>query len=222
MKTPAERTAAAYARALERHLEELHGPPFVLSPRDWALADEWHHRGVPLAAVIECLTDASERRPRGRSSRRSPPRLANVQRQVNETWSVLQAGRLNPIPVALSSAYEDEVRGIWKRASERAGAESALGSLIDSVLTRLAAGEDPESLDRVLDLEILGVVSAESLAQVRNFVEAELAAFQGRWPENQFRDARDAGLRSRLRRQLGLPRLSGRPAQRAISLREKE
>ena len=41
-----------YFLALEEHFGRLRGKPLLLSPRDVALAREWHEAGLPLEAVL--------------------------------------------------------------------------------------------------------------------------------------------------------------------------
>ena len=42
----------AFVAAIERHFSARRGHEHVLSPRDFALAREWHSAGVPLATVL--------------------------------------------------------------------------------------------------------------------------------------------------------------------------
>jgi hypothetical protein len=201
-----ERDVITYVRALERQLERFHEPPFVLSPKDWALAEDWHGRGVPLELVVECLEAAAERRPRGRRPRR-PPLLAHVKAEVEEGWTVIRQGRLPAAGAGKPVQVPGDARALWERAAERAGAATALGRLLSELLARLREGADADAIDARLERELVQVVPEGLVEEVRRGAAAEILPFRGRWDPATFEAACERALRSRLRRRLGLPRL---------------
>lgn len=202
-----ERGVIAYVRALERHLERFHEPPFVLSPKDWTLAEEWHGRGVPLHLIVECLEAHGERRPRGGRLRR-PPKLTHVRAEVEEGWAVIQQGRLSAVPVPPPA----EARGLaaeqWERAAERIGRSTPLGTLLVELLALLRSGADAGGLDARLDRAIEQSVAADVRDDARRAVDAELLPFRDRWDRATYEETHARTLRARIRRRLGLPRLA--------------
>ena len=78
-------SARAYARTLERALADLHDGPVVFTHRDWDLASRWHELGIPVGVVLDALDAKRKRPPRG---------LGAVATAVEESWRVVQAGRV--------------------------------------------------------------------------------------------------------------------------------
>lgn len=198
----------AYARRLEGTLARLHGRPWILSPRDWALASTWCEREIPAALVVEALERAAER-----SRRRGgePPRsLAYVAGAVEEGWSIIREGRISgadpaPAPTPDRVSREPVLRA-WERARDRLPRGAELTRLLAELTTRLAAGDDPTILDTALDDALLQSAPAELVTRMRESVERELARFRSRMPRERYEATLRRGLRARLRQALGLPR----------------
>jgi hypothetical protein len=205
--TARARGPEVYARHLERALSRVRQTPVVLSPRDWELVVDWHAREIPLAVIQEALEEAAARaRKRGGSGPRS---LTYLARAVDEAWDLIRGGRVDPLdgepPGSPSIA---DVREAWIRARESAGEGSPLATLIRRLLRRLDDGEAPEEIDRELERSILDAASPELVERIGGEVAAELAPVRERIRAGHLESTSRRATVTRLRRSLGLPRLS--------------
>ena len=200
-------TSLGYARSVLRALAEIRGPEAsaVLSPRDWALLLDWERRGIPLATVLEVLSEGPAKR-RSRRAPGGPPRLAEIAVAVEEAWQVLRAGAAPregaPIP------DEPEPRRRWEDALSRLDPAAPAGRLLGDLLARLRAGEAPEGLDAALDDALDAVAPERERAGITAEVERELAPFRPLMTPDAFAATRALTVRERLRKALGLPRIS--------------
>lgn len=90
----ASRSARDYARTLERALADLHDGPVVFTHRDWDLANRWHARGIPVGVVLDAIEAKRKRPPRG---------LGAIATAVEESWEVVESGRIEPPSCAPST-----------------------------------------------------------------------------------------------------------------------
>ncbi len=197
--------ARAYARAVERALEECAGRPAVLSPRDWSLLSDWFDRGVRLEVVLEALEEAAGRRRRGRGSRRlSLGYLAAAVDERHRAWVDGRATRPeageSPLPP------RETVRAAWAAASARGGA--ALSWAIAASIGILERGGSPEEADDALDEALPEAVPPELGERARAESERALSPFRARMDAAAFRATLRRAVADRLRRALDLPRIA--------------
>ncbi len=194
--------ADAYVRSIERAWSEFTGRPVIFSPKDWVIVAAWHARGIPLEIVEQAIEAATERR-----TGRKPRGLAYLSAAVEEGWSVVREARRSeeePSP----GAPEDPVpvkAWVHRAATEPDG--SALAPLLERLLARLAAGEDPVQLDLELDAQVVGAVPRSLSNAVREEISAEVEPFRGRMGETQFKSTIERAMAQRMRIRLNLPRL---------------
>jgi hypothetical protein len=201
----------AYARSVERELSRLRAKPVLLSPRDWALVSEWHARGIPLAAVLEVMEEAASRsRWKKTPETRS---LAYFAPAVEEAWEVLRAGRLAPASVAMP-ARTDGV-AVWEEASRALPGTSPLALLLQRLLDGVRSGGDAVAADRELDACLLEAAPREIVERVEADTSRALAPFLARMDPEVLDRTRSIGVVDRLRRALGLPRISPAPPEDA-------
>jgi hypothetical protein len=193
-----------YARAIEQIWSELLDRPVILSRRDWDLLSNWFERCIPLQLIREAL------QPHGRTVKKPPRTLSHVSTAVEDAWAVVLQGRIAP--------HADEVYPSNDMASAlthwqtRLSAEpdgSALHGLLDELLGRLASGDSPRVLDRILDERLNKAVPARILEEIERAVAEELSEFRGKMPPAALGRTRAHAIMDRLRSELDLPRLSG-------------
>ncbi len=199
--------AAAYARAVERILAELSGRPVILSPRDWALVENWHDRGVPLQAVLETIEEVATRPHRKR--RRARIGLGLFARAVEESWEAIRDGRLRARAARTGALPRwSEARDAWVAARDRAGGVPALAGLLSELIGEIERGGEPGTIDRELDERLPGAVPADVLETAKMAAGRGLAPFRGRFAPDVFAATCRRAIADRLRRMLGLPRLA--------------
>lgn len=197
----------AYARRIERALQEARGSPVVLSPRDWALLSDWYDRGVPLAIVLESLDSLTSESSRAgdRLTRRG---LASVSRAVDAAWQTVLEGMRTGPTMAPDEPASSSALGAWRRVLDGAANEAGLKDLLETLIRRAEAGEDPGLLDEELDAALAGLCRTERVEQARRDARASLARYRDRMSAAVFAESLARALNDRLRRDLGLPRLS--------------
>ncbi len=196
------RHTSRFARALERELERIHGRPWVLSPRDFALVVEWHARGVPLGLVVESLREAAGQRPH-----RPPRSLASLARRVDEDWRAMREGRLpKGREVARDSREAAGAVERWRRAARREG-ESSLGQFLRALIGQLDEGGDPAAVEKRLERELLAHVDRTRRARMRRELQVSLAPYRRRMGAPMYRRTLRRALVTALRRELDLPSL---------------
>jgi hypothetical protein len=201
-------TSVAFARSVMRALAELRGPEATapLSPRDWALLFDWERRGVPLATILEALREGPPAR-RGRRTRlRGPLRLSDVAPSVEEAWEVLRSGEAAPAPSAPPAARNP--LDAWRDALGTVDRASPLAAVLSDLLGRAASGAEPRELDRELDERIEALASEGDRDAIASEVTGELAPFRELLAADVLAATRTLAIRDRLRRKLGLPRIS--------------
>lgn len=207
MSATAEETDQEYFLAIEAAFVRLRGTPFLLSPADWRLAQDWHRRGIPLAVVDEALAEVFARRA-ARGEGAKVQSLRYCRHAVEEAWAArreLGAGAASrgaePLPVAA------------RLASLAAALPSALSDAFGPRI--LGAGTEPAAAEEALaelDRELVGAaraeLSREEAAAVATEVEAALARLGERLPVEELAACRSRLLGQAVRRRAGLPLLS--------------
>lgn len=203
MNAGAKIAASTYARRIAAALEEAGAGSAVLSPKDWALIDDWHTRGVPLALVLETLRERQGRP--GTLARRG---LRTIAAAVEDSWETVHEGRAPGRTARESGAPTATARiASWRRARRRA-ANEPLGRVLGRLLDRAARGGDPAELDRLLDAELEAVCEVDLLAEARAAAGRALARYRGRMSEAALEASRRRFVLDRIRAELELPRLA--------------
>ncbi len=196
--------ADAYVRSIERAWGEFTGRPVILSPKDWALVEDWHARGIPLALVEQAIEAAVERRTGGK-----PRGLSYLSTAVEEGWSVVREARPRPGDPAPEAPESRNPREFWRDRAAEEPEGSELRVLLEDLLARAAAGEDPVELDLELDARVVEAVPELLSRAVREEILAEVEPFRGRMGQAQFDSTIERAEAQRVRFRLNLPRLAG-------------
>ncbi|MGH9465041.1 MAG: hypothetical protein ACRD0X_05305, partial [Thermoanaerobaculia bacterium] len=185
MSGTSEDAEHAYFQAIEAAFVRLRGSPFLLSPADWRLTQDWHRRGVPLEVVDRALAETFARRAE-RGETRKVQSLRYCRHAVEEAWearrelgaAVAAAGSTDPLavesrlrslaaalPPMVSAEFGPRVLGLDGEAPE---VEAAL-ALLDREL--LAAAE--RDLDPAQRVGLEGEVEAALAGLIRRLPTAE-------------------------------------------------
>jgi len=181
--------SAEYFLEIEAHFALRRGTPFVLSPKDWALMQEWAAEAIPLPVVIEAIDSVFDK---AIERNKKVNGLRYCRHAVKELWQ-----ERRELQVGASDSVPEE------------GAESILSALADALETtapsfaprvRELAREKsvPRIEEKLIDLEH---ELADSLATDEIRAEAARAA------EGNAR-AEEAHLRRLVRDKYALPRLT--------------
>ena len=195
------RTAASYARAIERRWSGLLERPVVLSPRDWALISDWYDRSIPLALVEEAIQSAA---PRVRRGAAKPRGLSYVAPAVEEGWAAVVQGRVVEPAAPEGGAAAEGGREAWERCLREHAAGEPLAVLLGELLSLLDAGEVPGEVDARLDRELVRAVPPALAEEVAAAVEQQIAPFRGRMSGEVLEATRRRACVKGLRRRLGL------------------
>jgi hypothetical protein len=191
-----------YVRAIEAAWSKLLGRAAVVSPREFETIDGWRRRGIPVAVVLEVITDLGKRR--GRSAPRS---LSGLARSVEESWAVVAAGR-TASQAASAPQPAIDAPAAWNRARRESAEASPLGTLLSRLLAAHGAGVDPAELDAELDRSLPDAVPPALLTAASADASKALSAFRGRMSEDELRKVTERAVADRLREALRLPRLA--------------
>jgi len=222
-----------YFRAIEETFVRRRGAAMLLSPRDWALMQEWKEARVPLRLVLQAIDnifDSFERRaPAGRRinslsyCRQEVVALHDLYRLLHST----EAGRPGPEEGAGEAAGRHLGR-LSRRVRASMGAASAAGrdglvaclARVGAELKRLRreikeGAADPRRLEdrlRELDSDLLasaeGSLSPEDLATLRQDAERALGPAGDRMTPAARERTRGTALAALVRHAAGLPRLT--------------
>ncbi len=232
---PGPADVGAYCRAIESHLCLRNGGHRirVIGPA-FDLARAWYRAGIPLK-VVERGIDHRVERAEQRGVRR-PLRLeyceADVQqafadwrRAVGPGATALQAGDESPASESKGPSLPRHLDRVATRTSSAivqlpAGPLRALGAAtlarVESLraLAPRARGESRQAaiatlaeLDEAWDAAVLAHADAALLDRGRAEATRDLAAFQGRMPEGEYRRAVDGLTAKAVREWLGVPRM---------------
>lgn len=213
MTSPRAPSLAVFARRVESALRRVRGETPVLSPRDWSCLVRWHAAGIPLALVVETIDDLAKNPARRRGPGLLGPRpLVFASRAVEEAWEGVRDGRAISTTVAsMMPPMSEAVRSWRQRAAE---SSSPLREILANLLSGLAAGESPAEIDRGLDEVLEGAADPELVGEARRNAERQTAPFRARMDGATLEATRRRSVLDRLRRDLGLPRLSLRDPRR--------
>jgi len=206
----------AYFSAVEAEFIRRRGTPFLLSPKDYALARRWHALGIPIEDVTAGIADAFDRRQeRGAAGRVNS--LSYCEGAVLEAWERRASGRVGKgsapaentdVPGRLA-AIDAELSAMPVRF---AGAAAAARRSVERLRS---SGKAPEEIERSLARaekkllrEVDALLSADELSTIAAEVEARLGSGAEAMDEEALRRTRDVLVRQRLRSGFGIPRLS--------------
>ncbi len=207
----------AYYRAVEDHFARLRGTPFLVSPRDFALLRSWWDEEVPLAAVLNGISEVMERRRERGEAPVSSLRYCRhaVAANARRLAAAVPGGEPAAPAEVDAGAVLRRLSAAVGEAARRWGAAPAVASELDR-LARAVATLPPDTPAAALDealarLEVgaLPAVAAALGAEAR----AELEARVGRDMAGLDLDEAATGRTRRalearhLREILGLPRL---------------
>lgn len=211
-----EPAAREYFSAIEAEFIARRGTPFLLSPKDYALARRWFALGIPAADVCAGIADAFDRRQeRGAAGRVNS--LAYCEGAVLEAWERRASARVGRPGTADGGADAGarlaELAGALDAADPRFAAPLAAAR---RSLDRLAeSGKTPEEIEQSLSRiekkmlrEIEESLPAEEREAIRSDVDRRLAGDAAGMEERALRRTRDVLARQRLRALHRLPRLS--------------
>ena len=204
-----------YFTEIEAEFIRRRGTPFLLSPKDYALARRWFALGIPAADVCVGIGDAFEgRAERGASGRVNS--LGYCEGAVLDAWERRASARVGrPAEAAAGEiatglgALRETLGGVDARFAEPAGAAQ-------TALARLAASGKPPAeierslarIDKKLLREVEEILSAEERERIQAEVDRRLGGDAADMDERALRRTRDVLARHRLRALFRLPRLS--------------
>ncbi len=207
MSATVEEGDHAYFQAIEATFVRLRGSPFLLSPADWRLAQDWHRRGVPLEIVDRALAETFARRAeRGLTAKVQS--LRYCRRAVEEAWEARRelgiaapGGRAEPLALAsrlrsLAAALPPGTREAFAPRLLHLGGEAP------------AIEEGLAALDRELLAAAAATLSDGDRSALEAEVEAGLSALARRLPAAELADCRRRLTAQAVRRRAGLPQLS--------------
>jgi len=207
--------ARAYFSTIEAEFIRRRGTPFLLSPKDYALARRWFALGIPLEDVTAGVADAFDRREAREASGRVNS-LSYCEGAVLEAWErrasgrVGKAGPAEPEDVAARlGAIESGLDALAPRFGPAAdGARRALARM-------KASGRAPEAIERSLARaeknllrEVDALLTAQERAAIAREVEDRLGANGASMESAALQRTREVLVRQRLRSAYSIPRLS--------------
>jgi hypothetical protein len=210
---PADR---AYFSTIEAEFIRRRGTPFLLSPKDYALARRWFALGIPLEDVTAGVADAFDRREAREASGRVNS-LSYCEGAVLEAWERRASGRVGKAgapaePEDVTARLEAIETGLDALAPRFApAAEGARRTL-----ARLrASGRAPEEIERSLARaeksllrDVDALLTEEERAAIVREVEARLGAGAASMEDAAVKRTREVLVRQRLRSAYAVPRLS--------------
>jgi hypothetical protein len=211
-----EQANDAYFSAIETEFIRRRGTPFLLSPKDYALARRWFTLGIPIADVCVGIGEAFDRREeRGAIGRVNS--LSYCEGAVLEAWERRASARVGKSEA--SSPIEDV--GARLAAMERALAivDTRFGEAVAPVVRSLgrlgASDKTAEETERALSRlekkllrEIEGTLTQGERDALSADVDGRLGRDAGGMEETALRRTRDVLTRQRLREVYRVPRLS--------------
>ncbi len=211
---------SGYFAAAEAAFIRRRGTPFLLSPKDFALLNEWRALGVPVEAIEQGIDDAfAHREERGASGRVNS--LAYCRDAVLLAWERRAeaaigrgTGRTADEPES-GAALSALAARLTELATARPDLEAVLASAARSVLRLAASGKGSAAAEDALarlDKRLAGALYDALPAAERERVDAEVAAQLSRARvrlDDETSEKTVRALRRRaVREALGVPRLS--------------
>lgn len=208
--------ARAYFSTIEAEFIRRRGTPFLLSPKDYALARRWFALGIPLEDVTAGIADAFDRREAREASGRVNS-LSYCEGAVLEAWERRASGRVG------KAAAPPETEDVTARLAAIETALDALAPRFASAaegarrtLARLrASGKSPEQVERSLGRaektllrEVDALLSDEERAAIVRDVDVRLGSGTDSMRDSALERTREVLVRQRLRSAFSVPRLS--------------
>lgn len=188
-----------YVRRLQEALASSTGRAVVLSQRDWHLAKTWFEAGIPVGLPLDALRRRAWSSPRG---------LSAIAREVEGTWGAVVAGRsVSAAETPGPSPPPDEPLNDLRAARDAAEPGSDLSALLDEALRRAEGGEDPASVDALLDEGLEERAPEVMLERARTEAADSLKSFRDRMNDEVYQRTLRGAVIQRVRRGLRLPRL---------------
>ncbi len=204
-----------YFTAIETEFIRRRGTPFLLSPKDYALARRWFDLGIPAADVCLGIAEAFDRREeRGAAAKVNS--LSYCEGAVLEAWERRASARVGRPAAEGESEVAPRLAELVKSlGAVDARFSEAVGAAIRAI-ERLSAGDkSPEQtenslsrIDRKLLREIEESLPAPEREAIRAEVDGRIARDAEGMDERALRRTRDVLARQRLRALHRLPRLS--------------
>jgi hypothetical protein len=209
-----------YYQAAEAAFIRRRGTPFLLSPRDFALLEEWRALGVPIEAIEQGIDEAFSRREE-RSATGRVNSLSYCRDAVLEAWerrlhtSVGRGSRIRAGEPDVPRALE----ALAGRLRQVAGSRPDLAEPLESALRSIErleesrkSGEETEASLARLDKRLAGALhdalSERERRRLDAQVEASLARARIRMDAEAAERTARALTRRTLREFLDLPRLT--------------
>jgi len=205
-----------YFSTIEAEFIRRRGTPFLLSPKDYALARRWFDLGIPLEDVTTGVADAFDRRD-ARAAAGKVNSLSYCEGAVLEAWERRASGRVGK---ALAPAEPENVTARLEAIEATLDALAPRFALAADgarrALARLkASGKSPEEIERSLARaeksllrEVDAMLTAEERAAIARDVEGRLGAGAASMEDAALKRTRDVLVRQRLRTAYSVPRLS--------------
>jgi hypothetical protein len=212
---PDEAQGREYFTAIETEFIRRRGTPFLLSPKDYALARRWFELGIPAADVCAGIAEAFDRREvRGAAAKVNS--LSYCEGAVLEAWERRASARVGRPGTA---EREDVGARLAELAESLAAVDSRFGEAAAAArraVERLSssgktAEETEQSLSRIEKKLLRGIEEALPAAEreaIRADVNRRLSGDAEGMDDRALRRTRDLLARQRLRAVLRLPRLS--------------
>lgn len=207
MSATADDAEHAYFQAIEATFVRLRGSPFLLSPADWRLAQDWYRRGVPLELVDRALAETFARRAE-RGASEKVQSLRYCRHAVEAAWAARRElavaalpGRADPLLV--------RPRLLALAAALPPAAAPEFGPRLVGLEGEAPAVEEAlAALDRELVAEAARALEPRDRAALEAEVEAALGDLARRLPAPELADCRRRLRAQAVRRRAGLPQLS--------------
>jgi hypothetical protein len=207
MSATADEAEHAYFQAIEAAFVRLRGSPFLLSPADWRLAQDWYRRGVPLELVDRALAETFARRAE-RGVTEKVQSLRYCRHAVEAAWAARRelgvaalAGRADPLLV--------RPRLLALAAALPPAASVHFGPRLVGLEGEAPAVEEAlAALDRELVAAAASALEASDQAALEAEVEVALGDLARRLPAQELADCRRRLRAQAVRRRAGLPQLS--------------
>lgn len=201
-------TLEAYVLAIERHLARHRGAEHVLSPRDFALAKQWHAAALPLAAVLAGIDRAA-------ASDGGATSLLRCRRLIEGLAAAAQPEA--PAPAQPPGDMEMRLAALQAAiaGARRPMAFELASRRLAELLDLAAVAREPnwsyfqrklDELDEAVDVAALEALAPAELEQLR---EDAIAALARQKPAGRaaLQDARLRYMRRRARERFALPRV---------------
>jgi hypothetical protein len=203
-----------YFTEVEEHFQRACGVTRLLSPRDWALVEQWRNGGVPLEAVLRGIDEAFKNRRKRTSLRHETVNsLAYCAHAVEEeARRVAASARFTPAEA--SSGFCTETIAAYNKHNANALRRAGYDDFADELEAVPSVGGPEEIEGNVQAIEdrmaarLYGARSDQELLELRRILAPELKRYRQKMNASQFVSLEKQLLNRRLLELSGLPRLS--------------